>query len=240
VFEDLIGWRLSGAVEFRFPAGFRLQAGETVVVAAAPDDLKAAYGITNVLGPYSGSLPHDGGRVRLRNNADAIRLDVEYLTARRGRRQRTAPGIRWCWPGQATRADPRAWAASEFRGGSPGHLDPTVPAAELSVVINEFLAHTDDPVLDFIELHNGSNVRVDLSGMVLTDDPAPTVSASRMARSSNREASSRGTRASSTPPERGGRDPLPHQRGRHPRVDAIRFDAQRTASPADVCPMATP
>ncbi|HEY9175441.1 MAG TPA: lamin tail domain-containing protein, partial [Verrucomicrobiae bacterium] len=65
----------------------------------------------------------------------------------------------------------RAWAASEQRGGSPGELDPTVPAPQTSVVINEFLAHTDDPVFDFVELYNRSNTRVDLSGCVLTDDP---------------------------------------------------------------------
>jgi hypothetical protein len=173
VFEDLTGWRITGEVNFDFPAGFRLQAGETVVIAAVPDDLKAVYGITNVLGPYTGALANEGGLIRLRNNANAIRLEVEYSD--------NPP-----WPVSADGAghslvlarpsygenDPRAWAACEFIGGSPGTLDPTVPAPETRVVINEFLAHTDDPVLDFIELHNRSNERVDVSGMVLTDDPA--------------------------------------------------------------------
>ena len=39
------------------------------------------------------------------------------------------------------------------------------------VVINEFLAHTDDPELDYLELYNHSNQSLDLSGCVLTDDP---------------------------------------------------------------------
>jgi hypothetical protein len=171
VFEDLTGWHISGEVAFRFPDGFGLEAGETVVIAAVPEDIRAIYGIANVLGPYSGALASQGGVLTLRNNADAIRLEVHYAN--------NAP-----WPVSADGAghslvlarpsygegDPRAWAASEFRGGSPGRPDPMVPASETSVVINEFLAHTDDPVLDFIEIYNRSNDRVDISGMVLTDD----------------------------------------------------------------------
>ena len=40
-----------------------------------------------------------------------------------------------------------------------------------AVVINEFLAHTDSPDLDFIELYNYSNQPLDISGCFLTDDP---------------------------------------------------------------------
>ncbi len=171
IFEDLTGWRISGDIDYTFPDGFRLNAGETVVIAAAPEDVIAAYGIANVLGPYTGALPNDSGQVRLRNNADAIRLEVEYSD--------DPP-----WPAAADGAghslvlarpsygenSVHAWAASEFRGGSPGELDPTVPTPEANVLINEFLAHTDDPVFDFIELYNRSNQAVDLSGCVLTDD----------------------------------------------------------------------
>ena len=35
-------------------------------------------------------------------------------------------------------------------------------------MINEILAHTDDPLLDYIELYNHSNQAVDLSGCILT------------------------------------------------------------------------
>ena len=38
--------------------------------------------------------------------------------------------------------------------------------------INEFLAHTDPPALDFIELHNHGTTLVNLSGCWLSDDPA--------------------------------------------------------------------
>ena len=173
IFEDLTGWRISGDIDFKFPDGFKLQAGEFVVIAAAPDDLKAVYGIANVLGPYTNSLPNDTGTIRLRNNADAVRLEVNYAS--------DPP-----WPVAADGAghslvlvrpsygenSPRAWAASELIGGSPGGLDTVFPIPQRNVVINEFLAHTDDPQLDFIKLYNRSNTEVDLSGCWLTDDPS--------------------------------------------------------------------
>ena len=173
IFEDLTGWRLSGDIDFKFPDGFKLQAGEFVAIAAAPDDLKAVYGITNVLGPYTNALPNDAGTVRLRNNTEAIRLEVDYSD--------NPP-----WPAAADGAghslvlarpsygenQVRAWAASELIGGSPGGLDAAYPTPQQNVVINEFLAHTDDPQFDFIELYNHSNSAVDLSGCWLTDDAA--------------------------------------------------------------------
>src|SRR5262249_42093401 len=62
------------------------------------------------------------------------------------------------------------WGVSEQRGGSPGDVDAIAPNPWAGVVINEFLAHTDDPVLDFIELYNHSSFSVDLSGCFLSDD----------------------------------------------------------------------
>jgi hypothetical protein len=65
-----------------------------------------------------------------------------------------------------------AWAASDSIGGSPGRLD-LVNAEPLGpIVINEFLAHTDAPQEDFIELFNTSTQLLDLGGAWLTDDPA--------------------------------------------------------------------
>jgi hypothetical protein len=41
-----------------------------------------------------------------------------------------------------------------------------------NLVINEFLAHTDAPLVDFIELYNHSSQSVDAGGAWLTDNPA--------------------------------------------------------------------
>lgn len=171
--ETLTGWQIKGDVDYSFPDGFTLAAGDFVVIAAVPDDVRAVYGITNVLGPYAGSLPGSSGTLKLYNNSGALRLDLTYDS-------------RPPWPAGADgaghslvlarpsfgEADPAAWAASEFAGGSPGSWDPTVPDALRNVLINEFLAHTDPPAVDYVELYNHSNAAVDLSGCWLSDDPA--------------------------------------------------------------------
>ncbi len=179
IFEDLSGWRLSADTDFVFPNGYILQAGEFAVVATNPDDVKAVYGITNVLGPFAlapgdtNALPNDAGTVRLRNKSDAARLEVNYSDNPR-------------WPAAADGAghslvlaapsygedDSRAWAASQIIGGSPGGPDAVYANPQAGIVINEFLAHTDDPAVDFVELYNYSTQPVNLSGCILTDDPA--------------------------------------------------------------------
>jgi regulation of enolase protein 1 (concanavalin A-like superfamily) len=172
IFVDLTGWRLTGAVRYRFPDGYRLQAGEFAVVAADPEGLETVYGLGGVLGPFDGRLNNAGETLRLRNAAGAVRLEVAY-----------SPNDPW--PVAANGAghslvlarpsygedDPRAWSASERIGGSPGGSCLFGSNRWSGVVINEFLAHTDDPVVDFVELYNASNVPVDISGCFLSDRP---------------------------------------------------------------------
>lgn len=172
-FEDLDGMRLTGEIGFEFPAGTRLHAGDVLVVALDPVALRTASGATNVLGPYSGRLGNDGGTIRMRGKRDDVLFEVEY-------------GTRHPWPVAADGAGPslvlvrpsygpsdaRAWAASEAVGGSPGRLENRVANPWREVVINEWLSHTDEPQLDFVELYNRSAGAVDLSGCILTDDPS--------------------------------------------------------------------
>lgn len=171
--ENLSGYRLRGSADFDFPPGTVIPGGGFLVVAKSPVDLQAAYGISGVLGPFTNSLPNDRGTVRLRNQSGGVFLEVNYADS--------SP-----WPVAAdgtghslvlTRPslgedDPRAWSASDAVGGSPGRLDSWTPDPLRDVVINEFLAHTDLPELDYIELYNHSAQAVDVSNCVLTDDPA--------------------------------------------------------------------
>jgi hypothetical protein len=65
--------------------------------------------------------------------------------------------------------DPRAWDASVLRGGSPGAPEPSPAKDYAGLVINEFLAHTDLPQVDFVELYNGGADTLDISGCILSD-----------------------------------------------------------------------
>ncbi len=170
--EDLSGFRLSGDVDFTFPAGTEIGAGEYLVVAGAPEDVADHYGIQNVLGPWEDALSNREGTVRLRHRAGALLLEVEYQD--RGEWSVAADGfghsLALAKPSFGER-NPEAWQASFLPGGSPGKEEPNQADPYQSVRINEFLAHTDDPVLDFVELYNYSNQSVDLTGCRLVDDP---------------------------------------------------------------------
>lgn len=172
--QDLTGHRLSGGVGYRFPDGLVLPAGGFVVIARQPEDFAALYG-QPALGPFNNTnnLPNAKGTIRLRNPQNAILLEVNYDS-------------QLPWPASADggghslvlarpsygEGDPRAWAASDQVGGSPGRAEAVRANPLASVRLNEFLAHTDDPVLDFVELINASTSAVDVSGCILTDDPA--------------------------------------------------------------------
>ena len=170
IFEDLGGSTLSGGISYTFPPLFRLEAGEYVVIAAEPAAIRSVYGITNVVGPFVGKLDGAGDTIRFSDEQGAIKLEMTY-----------SPNSPWPIAAHGTghsltlnrpsygENDSRAWGLSARIGGSPGSQDVLLNTAPNTVVINEFLAHTDDPVFDFIELYNRSTTAVDLSGWFLTD-----------------------------------------------------------------------
>ncbi len=168
--ESLDGYRLTGDADYAFPEGTVIPAGGFLVVGPAPRDVEVVYGLSRVLGGFS-QLPR-GGTIRLRDRAGAVLLEVNYSGK--------PP-----WPAAADggghslvlarpsygQDNPEAWAASAWVGGSPGRSE-TYQADPLSaVVINEFLACSDPPLEDYVELYNHSNAALDLSGCVLTDNP---------------------------------------------------------------------
>ncbi len=126
-----------------------------------------------ILGEYSGALGNAGERIRLVDANGVELFDFDY-------------GDNDPWPewadgigGSLVLRDPAAtpadqlgkpyhWRGSTFAGGSPGAADPE----PLGVVINEVLAHTDDPELDTIELYNATSAAVDISGWYLSDSSA--------------------------------------------------------------------
>jgi hypothetical protein len=170
--DDLGGYQLAGQVQYTFPSPTIVPGGGFLVVAAAPADVEAAYGITNVIGPYTGSL-RKGGGLQLINAAQGILLDVTYAN--------TLP-----WPAGASKtghsivlanptygeADPCAWAVSDVVGGSPGGPEAYRPSPLRNVLINEILANPSPTQAAYVELYNHSATPVDVSGCILTDNPA--------------------------------------------------------------------
>ncbi len=170
------GFRLTGDISFSFPAGTILPAFGFLLVAPAPADVESVYGISGVLGGFGvrgNALPNDQGKIRLRNRAGAILLEVNYSD--------DSP-----WPLAADGAghslvlarpsfgegNAQAWGASAMAGGSPGTAEPDAATPLNAVRINEVLLRPAAGNAGYIELYNHSHEPVDLSGAVLTDDPA--------------------------------------------------------------------
>jgi len=170
--EDLSYWKLSGDISYTFPSNTVIPGGGFLVVARSPQAVEDAYGIEGVLGPFTNNLPNDSGLVRLRHRTGAIMLEVRYSSS--------PP-----WPAAADAGhslvlarpshgenDPKAWAASDEVGGSPGKPDPYTPSPLRSILINEILARPDSGQVEFIELYNHSAIEVDISGCHLSDNAA--------------------------------------------------------------------
>lgn len=170
---DLGGHRLAGEISYLFPPGTIVSGRSYIVVAAAPADLEAAYGVGGGLGPYDGRLSNGGGTVILRGRLGETLLEAHYddeppwPAAPDG----AGPSLILARPSYGER-DARAWAAGSVSGGTPGGPDPGATHPWSGLFINEWLAHTDDPQEDFIEIYNAGTQAVSLAGCYLSDSPS--------------------------------------------------------------------
>ncbi len=169
--EDIGGFRLAGEFEYTFPAGTVIGPRSYLVVAPVPDDVAAVYGLTNVLGGSIDRLSNGGGTVQLLDSMDAVLLSLEYDDAPPWPVAADGSGHSMVLARPSYGAgNPAAWSASELPGGSPGGAEPPATNVLGTVLINEWMAHTDDPQVDFIELFNYGTNTVDVGGCWLTDD----------------------------------------------------------------------
>jgi regulation of enolase protein 1 (concanavalin A-like superfamily) len=173
-FQDLSGYQLTGVnMTYTFPPGTLLAGGAYLVVAASPQSIQSVYGITNVVGPYEGTLKHVDS-LQLSAAGGGILLTVPYSNVRPWpvAADGTGHSIVLANPTYGE-GDPHAWDISDAVGGSPGRVEAFHPSPLRNVVINEVLAHSENPAVPrFVELYNHSNQTNDLSGCILTDDTA--------------------------------------------------------------------
>src|ERR1043165_1177064 len=155
--EDISGYRISGDVEYTFAPGTVMSGGGFLVIAAVPADIRAVYGIANVVGPYTNSL-NKSGLVQVFNNVGAVYLEVPYSNGPPwpAGAEGTGHSIVLSRPSYGE-GSPKAWTISDIVGGSPGVGETFRPSPLRNVVINEFLAHTDPPLYDYVALYNHAN-----------------------------------------------------------------------------------
>ncbi|MCB1131489.1 MAG: lamin tail domain-containing protein, partial [Verrucomicrobiae bacterium] len=75
---DLTGHRLDDAVTFEFAPGTTIPAGGYLVIAQDPATIESKFGITGVLGPWSGKLSSGGEEIELRDAASSKADSVKY------------------------------------------------------------------------------------------------------------------------------------------------------------------
>lgn len=172
-FQDMAGWKITGDVSYTFPTNFTLNPLSYAVIAAVPEDLTAVTGLANVLGPFSGSLKSGSGKLTLvhRNGGVFFELAYDSQTPWPVSPDGAGHSLVLARPSYGER-DVRAWDASATVGGSPGVAEPVIAGDLRTVVINEALANKSDGSPGFLELFNYANDPADLSGCVLTDNPA--------------------------------------------------------------------
>ena len=172
---DLSGVRITEGVEFTFPEGTTLAAGQYVLVVANTAAFAYRYGSgLNVAGQFTGNLANGGETLVLQLPApyDAAVLRFAYsptwypATAGGGYSlvltDPSAPRSTW--------DRKSSWRASTLPGGSPGALDQG--AAPQAVRINEVMPLTSDWRGPWVEVHNTTAEPYDISGWYLSDDPA--------------------------------------------------------------------
>jgi hypothetical protein len=74
---SLAGWRLSGGIDYSFPAATSLAPGAYLIVAASPPTILTRFG-KSALGPWTGGLNGDGETIRLRDASDAVVDEIDY------------------------------------------------------------------------------------------------------------------------------------------------------------------
>jgi len=140
---DLGGWILTGGVQFVFPPGTRIPAGEFRLLANDGVALIARHELDEslILGDFAGDLENDGERVALFTRGGFLASSIEYRD--RQPWPETPDGL---GPTLERRSpslddsDPEAWAASILVGGTPGrqnsrHVDGDAPIDGVEEVV---------------------------------------------------------------------------------------------------------
>lgn len=171
-FQDIGGYQIKCAdMSYTFATGTMIGSNSFIVVAAVPADITSVYGITNVLGPYTGSLKKTE-TLQLLDERTNLLLTVPYSNIHPWPIAADGEGhsIVLANPSYGE-GDPRAWDISDVIGGSPGQGDTFTSGPLRNVVINEILPHSENvAVPQFIELYNHGTAGADVSGCILTDD----------------------------------------------------------------------
>jgi hypothetical protein len=121
---DLSGWRLSGGLDYEFPANTVISGKGYLVVAKTPGMVAGS------IGPFVGTLNNAGDTIRLRNNSNRIMDEFDYGTKGDWPIAPDGSGVTLTKRDQNTASAPAdSWTESAQVGGTPGARNFPLPAA---------------------------------------------------------------------------------------------------------------
>ncbi len=169
---SLNGLKFVSGIDYVFP-NVNLAAGSRVILAKNPTAFSAVNpGVPVLATGYTNLLNNDTEDLRLEDSVGEPIMDFDYHDSW----YPVTDGGGYSLVIRSTSIDPgdydepESWRASEFAGGNPGADDNGVNPG--TIVINEVLAHTDQPLGDWIELRNTSAAPVNIGGWYLSDSSA--------------------------------------------------------------------
>jgi len=122
--EDMSGYAFIGGIQYSFPENTRISPKSYLVVARDPNALEARYGISGVMGPYTGSLSNAGERVELANSSGGGFISFRYNDAMPWPVSPDGTGHSLILTKLGGDPDEGStWSASTLIGGTPGEAD---------------------------------------------------------------------------------------------------------------------
>ncbi len=166
---DLTGVRFTAGIDYTF-GPTTLGPKQFLVVVKSQTAFASRYntaGLNLAPGNYGGRLDNAGETIELSDTNGVVFLSVTY-------------GTSGAWPIEADGSgssleaidpsanlnDPVNWRASPEASGSPGRAGGDALG---TVIVNEVISHTDDPLEDAIEVFNRTTQPVDIGGWFLSD-----------------------------------------------------------------------
>jgi hypothetical protein len=143
-----------------------LQPGAYLVVARNLAAFQGKYGAgINVVGPFTGVLGNGGERLVMHDAQGGTIFDFTFDDGWKPSTDGDGKSLVLLdeLTPEAEYGEAGSWDASVSLNGSPGRN-------ETGVVVNEIMSHTDQPIGDWIELHNTSAAAIDIGGWYLSDD----------------------------------------------------------------------
>ncbi len=170
---DLSGYHFCDGIDYAFPDMF-LEPGAYLVVAANATAVQQAYSIVNVVGDWGGtggsSLSNGGEAIEICDNAGVVRARVEYNDV--GKWPAGADGAGHSLAIDAAfapQSDTDRWFLSGELGGSPGVAN-DVSLGAMPVSLNELHTRVAEGEARWLEIYNGGDAEIDLSGYHVSTD----------------------------------------------------------------------